>query len=272
MSPRAASGRKKNCLYLTLGFALSCALGPAGAEPLRGSVEQFDVAKGWIPAERLPLEEWERRVPPRLKSGLAWSDKLLPVDGTEVTWVPIPDWLAGHWHIDRARFVPDKVGTIAPEAMNVEDDIFGFQQDKNGGFWQMLRSPVTNVTVGDDYYSRFVHYEQHGSKKSAAQFDLESDNLEVRVSKKTGRIASVRKRHDVYSWTTTAAGVQANDRVQFLDNNMMPKEKGAGTVSAKPAKVGPYLRVDVTADGFNARESFKLFLQKNGMNQLIPAD
>ncbi len=40
-------------------------------------------------------------------------------------------------------------------------------------------------------------------------------------------------------------------------------------VKAKPAKVGPYQQVNVTGDGFNARESFKQYLQKNGLADLI---
>jgi hypothetical protein len=258
--------------FLLISPCLHSSTGPALAEPLRGSIEQYDVAKGWIPAERLPLADWEKTVAPRLKSGLAWSDKLLPEQGVDAKWVPIPDWLAGHWHIARARFVLDKTGLESSEALNLEDDIFGYQQDKNGGYWELVRNPVTNVTEGDDFYSRFVHYEQTGSMKTPTQYVLESDNLEVRVSKKNGRIASVRKRHDVYSWTMTASGVEANDQVQFLDRGMKPKESGSGTVKTRPIKIGPYLRVDITGDGFKARESFKLFLEKNGMNQLIPLD
>lgn len=282
MSPRVLSVQKAALLlaaafcrpaFYCLFFALCLnAYGPALAEPLRGSVEQYDVAKGWIPAERLPLTDWRQKVAPRLKSGLAWSDKLLPEPGTEVKWVAIPTWLAGHWHIARAQFVLNKTGLEAPEVMNVEDDIFGCQQDKNGGYWEMIRNPVTNVTEGDDYYSRFIHYDQNDSIKAPAQFVLESDNLEVRVSKKSGRIATVRRRHDVYSWTMTASGVDAHDMVQFLDGAMKPKENGSGTVKTRPAKVGPYQRVDVTADGFKARDSFKLFLEKNGMKELIPLD
>ncbi len=110
--------------------------GAALAEPLRASITQYDVAKGWIPSERLPLADWEKKVARRLKSGLAWSDKLLPAQGDDVRWVQIPVWLAGHWRIERARFILDKTGMAAPDAMNVEDDVFGFQQDKNGGYWE----------------------------------------------------------------------------------------------------------------------------------------
>jgi hypothetical protein len=67
-------------------------------------------------------------------------------------------------------------------------------------------------------------------------------------------------------------GVEANDQVQFLDNAMRAKEIGSGTVKTRPAKIGTYQRVDVTADGFKARESFKLFLEKSGFKQLMPLD
>jgi hypothetical protein len=271
MSERFGRTSKILCALLC-SLSTSIISSAAIAEPLRASITQFDVAKGWIPTERLPLADWEKKVARRLKSGLAWSDKLLPEQGEDVRWVQIPAWLAGHWHIEKARFIEDKSGLAAPESMNVEDDVFGFQQDRNGGYWEMLRNPTINMTEGDDSYSRFVHYEQNGSQKSPNQFVLESDNLEVRVSKKTGRITSVRKRHDDYAWTMTAAGVEANDRVQFLDNSMRVQEKGAGVVKAKPAKIAPYQRVDVTGDGFKARESFKTFLQKNGFSDLVPLD
>jgi hypothetical protein len=146
--------------------SLDTTIGPAFADPLRAGIEQYDVAKGWIPSERLPIADWEKRVAPRLKSGLAWSDKLLPEQGSETKWVPIPAWLAGHWHIERARFVLDKTGASAPDAMNLEDDIFGFQQDRSGGYWEMLRSPVTNMTEGDQFYSRF---QKNGAHSQCAQ-------------------------------------------------------------------------------------------------------
>jgi len=242
------------------------------AEPLKGSVEQFDVAKGWIPTHRLPIGEWQKKVAPHLKSGLAWSDNLLPEDGTEVNWVLIPNWLPGHWHIEKARFYSDQTGEPSVESLNREEDIFGHQHDRRGGIWHMLRSPVTNMTEGDKNYSRFVHYQQTGVNKSPQQFVLESNNMEINVSKKSGRITSVRRRHDVYAWTGISGGVEADDHVEFLDNDMHPKISGSGTVKARPQKVDPFKRVDLTEDGFNARDSFKQFLEKNGLKDLAPLD
>src|SRR5580693_4314483 len=102
----ARCGQHKKILCASLGFLSTSLLpGAAIAEPLRASITQYDVAKGWIPSERLPL-----------------------------------------------------------------------------AYWEMLRNPTINMTEGDDFYSRFVHYEQNGSQRSPYQFVLESDNLEVRVS------------------------------------------------------------------------------------------
>jgi hypothetical protein len=203
-----------------------------------------------------------------------------------VVWVQIPSWLAGSWHIERARFYLDRNGAAAPEAINREDDVFGWQQDRLGGYWTVLRSPITNVTESDNTFSRFIHYQQGGLQKSSVQFDLESDNLEVRVAKKSGHVVNVRKRHDVYSWIMAAANsgaalsgnqatylsavVQANDHVQFVDEHGRIEENSSGTVKSRPQKVAVFQRVDLAADGFRARDSFKAYLEKIGRHDLVP--
>ena len=252
-----------------------------------GAIKPSDATSPWPPAQQLPIDQWRDQVEPRLKAGLSWSDNFLPRSGTDVAWVQIPSWLAGQWHIERARFYLDS-GGAAPEAVNREDDTFGWQQDRLGNYWDVLRSPVNNVTEADDFYSRFIHYRQTASQKSAVQYELESDNIELKISKKNGRIITVRRRHDVYAWLCVAANsgaaltynvaaytgssVQANDHVRFtsIDKKGHVDETGSGTVRSRPQKVGPFIRVDVAADGFKARDSFKAFLLAHGRTDLVP--
>ena len=242
------------------------------AEPLRGGVEQYDVAKGWIPTERLGLSDWEKQVAPKLKAGLSWSDNLLPESTGAVVWVKIPDWLAGSWHIEKARYVRDVGPDTGEEVTNIEDDAFGYQQDSKGGYWHMMRVPVTNVTETDTNYARFIHHTQTGTMLTPAQFVVEGENMELRVSRKTGRVVSIRRRHDRYSWLFNGAFVAADDHVEYLDAAHKVQEGSQGTVKTRPTKVGPYKRIDKLPDGFDARASFKEYLVKNGLGELIPVD
>jgi len=242
------------------------------AEPLRGGVEQYDVAKGWIPTERLALSDWEKQVAPKLKVGLSWSDNLLPQTSGDANWVRIPDWLAGSWHIEKAHFVRDVGPDTGGEVTNIEDDAFGYQRDKNGGYWQMMRVPVTNVTETESSYARFIHHTHNGTMLTPAQFVVEGDNMELRVSRKSGRIISIRRRHDRYSWLNNGSYVAADDHVEYLDASHKVQEGSQGTVKTRPTKVGPYQRIDKTSDGFDVRASFKDYLIKNGMSELVPLD
>ncbi|MBS1990602.1 MAG: hypothetical protein JSS86_17660 [Cyanobacteria bacterium SZAS LIN-2] len=240
------------------------------AKTLTGGVEQYDVAKGWIPEERLGLDDWKKRVAPKLKVGLAWSDNLLPASSGDAIWVKIPDWLAGEWHINTARFIRDVGPPNYEEVTNIEDDAFGYQQDKNGGYWHMLRVPATNMTETDSHYARFIHHTQSGSQLTPAQFVIEGENMELRVSKKTGKIDSIRRRHDRYSWLLVGNSVQADDHVEYLDQAHKIQKGSEGTVKARPTKVAPYKRIDRTPDGFDVRQSFIDYLTQHGLQELVP--
>jgi hypothetical protein len=207
------------------------------------------------------LQNWQTVVAPKLAAGAVWNENLLPPPNTMVEWVRIPAWLAGHWRIDKARFVDGRTGKTAPEATNHEEDVFGWQQDKLGNYWHIIRSPVTDVTETDEFFSCFIHYRQSGRQLSSVQFELDGDNLEVRVSKRTGLILSVRKRHDLYRWFTKGREVRAEDDVTFADGN------GSGTVKTRPQKVAEYVRQDFI-NGFSVRQSFIDFMQKNGLEPL----
>jgi HSP20 family molecular chaperone IbpA len=251
-------------LLLSALLAAGAALGEATAAPLEGGVEDT-----WVPPNRLPLNQWKDSVSPKLQPGLKWTDTLLPQPYTEDFWLPIPSWLAGVWHTEQASFIGGsgkRFGESSPY-LSRHDDSFGYQRDKNGGIWHLVRYPFVSVTQADNNTSYFIDFTVSGNAKNSFHINLDADDIEVIVSKPDQKIQEVKHRHDSASWIKIGTSVSVDD---LMTVNGAASHNG--TIRTQPTQVGAFKRIDKMSDGYDVRASFHRFLVNSGKSDLIPAD
>jgi hypothetical protein len=234
------------------------------AAPLEGGVEDT-----WMPPNRLPLNLWKDKINPKLQPGLKWTDSLLPEQYTEDFWMPIPAWLAGVWHSENASFIGGAGKRIGETSayLSRHDDSFGYQRDKSGGIWHLVRYPFTSVTQTDSGISYFIDFTASGNAKNPFHINLDADDIEVLVSKADQKIQTVQHRHDSASWIKIGTMVSVDD---LMTINGAPAHNG--TIRTVPTQVGPFKRIDKMPDGYDVRASFRRFLVNSGKNNLLPND
>jgi len=233
-----------------------------GADPLQGGVEDI-----WVPPNRLAINQWKESVSPKLQPGVKWVDTLLPEQYTEDFWMPIPTWLAGLWHSENASFTGG-VGKRFGESgsyLSRHDDIFGYQQDKNGGIWHLVRYPFISQTQADAGTSYFIDYAMAGSAKNPFHINLDAENIEVIVSKADQKIGKVQHRHDATSWIKIGPVVSVDDQMTINGQSL-----NNGTIRSQPTRIAPFKPIDKMPDGYNVKESFRRFLVNSGKSDLLP--
>ncbi len=162
---------------------------------------------------RLPLNDWKNSVSQRLQPGVKWTDTLLPQPYTDDFWMPIPAWLAGAWHSEKASFTGGSAGRMGQSSdyLSRHDDRFGCQRDKSGVVWHLVRYPFISVTEADSNTSYFIDFNASGSAKNSFHINLEVDDIEVVVSKIDHKIQEVKHRHDASSWIKIGTTVSVDD-------------------------------------------------------------
>lgn len=249
-------------LLLTALLASQTVLDRAQSEPLQGAAEET-----WVPTNRLPLNEWKSSVSQRLQPGLKWSDSLLPQPYTDDFWMPIPTWLAGTWHSEKASFIGGGAGHIGQSSdyLSRHDDRFGYQRDKIGGIWHLVRHPFISVTKSGSDTSYFIDFTPSGSSKNQFHINIDMDDVEVVVSNSDQKILEVKRRHDSSSWIKIGASITVDD---LMTVNGAPTHNG--TIRTQPSQVGTFKSMDKLPDGFDVRASFHRFLVNSGKSDLLP--
>jgi hypothetical protein len=232
------------------------------AAPLEGGVEDT-----WVPPNRLPLNEWKNSVSPKLTPGVKWTDTLLPQQYTEDFWLAIPAWLAGVWHTEKASFIGGSGRAIGESSayLSRHDDSFGYQRDKNGGIWHLVRYPFVSVTQADNSTSYFIDFTVSGNSKNSFHINLDADDIEVIVSKVDQKIQQVQHRHDSTSWIKIGKTVSVDD-LMTVDGSSTKN----GTIRTQPTQVGSFKPVDKMRDGYDVKGSFHRFLVNSGKSDLLP--
>jgi hypothetical protein len=234
----------------------------SAAAPLEGGIEAV-----WVPPNRLPLNEWKEKISPKLQPGVKWVDSLLPQPYTEDFWMPIPTWLAGVWHSETASFTGG-VGKRFGESssyLSRHDDVFGYQQDKNGGIWHLVRYPFVSQTQSNSESSYFIDYSVAASAKNYFHHTLDADDIEVIVSRADQTIQKVQHRHDSANWIKIGPTVSVDDLMTINGASL-----NNGTIRSQPSKVSPFKPINKTPDGYNVQESFRRYLTNSGRSELLP--
>jgi hypothetical protein len=220
---------------------------------------------------RLPLPNWQRDILPTLAPGKAWDDSMLPKSFTEALWVKIPNWLAGVWQTSgQSNNYAVVNGQLAYQGTtNVNaTQTYGEQVDRSGAIWDLLRYPSTRTTETPTTVGFFVSLGP-GTMSAArpGQYVRESSSIEIIVDKTSRAIQSVKNRRDRFTITLGKDGT-------LLDNDEVIDPSTGYTslvLQTRDIRIQPFTVVNIgPTTGFNVQQSFRTFLTKNGMANLIP--
>ncbi|HEY9785058.1 MAG TPA: hypothetical protein V6D17_06625, partial [Candidatus Obscuribacterales bacterium] len=206
-------------------------------------------------------------VPPQLRAGNRFDDRLLPQMRAKTEWYRIPKWFAGHW---QRRKVTEKVkGYLMPVTRaDVRIREFGFQSDATGRIWHLVRTPFP-ITVDQPFQvNHHVVTREEPVSVTRDQVVLRTVSTVWMVSKSTGMIANVAQVDQIDTFMPNDKG-ELIARSSVANYDQYGRLVRESEVRWTDRLVASYQPVDFY-QGVNIKASFADFLQARGMADRIP--
>ncbi len=215
---------------------------------------------------QLSAQQWEERVLPTIQPGAVFNDSMLPKQGVIESWYKVPDWMAGTWAHDYSdQFMAGKNGP--PTHARLKDhnaQTFGHLQDRSGSWWETLRVPFVNKSeVANEIMVRTV-MRSTAIPRSADEFELITESIDVYYNRSTAVIISVDRRRDATVFVPRKAG--GVHSLQSVQSQIF----GRGSIVTNWYGIAPPTVIPQWTDGSDLRPSFARFLQSHEMAELIP--
>ncbi len=256
-----------NFIMLILAF---CIAAPCFSSPALNSTAPMASSYAYgsaPPKEMLKHLGALPRVNPHLRPGIIFSDTSLPATDTNEGWYWIPKWKAGKWHRETQRVINQReTRTMISRA----DNFRGWQTDKNGEIWEYYQEPYKQTIDGGNAIAMKV---LRGSKPiaiSEKQVIYRMTGTTIEIEKRTKRIVRVYQTEEIIRDVPLSDGkYQEITSLRMYDRNGKAIENQ--TSYAVCERTGAYSPVDFL-NNRDMRASFKNFLTKNNLADLIPDD
>jgi hypothetical protein len=230
-----------------------------GKSPLQGGVVHDEV----LPA-----------LPNQFQAGRPFDLTELQGVRPDNNWFPIPDWLAGKWHMESKTidYMQSYTTGLSNEphsvVKEVSDVVNGHQRDKSGQIWNFIEIPRWNK-VEDQRHTVFLRALQEDVLQSdSSQVVLKVLNNQMFVDDTRHTITGSIMVQQIASYTPVADGlVKLSASLKGFDGYGNPTQLQRCSSSMK--RTSTYEDVN-SLHGIDLRQLFAEFLKKTGRQDLLP--